>query len=416
MQGMLLKALGIVALLALNAVAGRASAADAVTVEVARYLKGRGAGEVTLIEQRFLFEGQARALEVSTRAPGCLGFFVIGLGEVRDVDLVLYTVSGLPLDEDVGAAPYAYVRACAEGNEPLVLGISLYAGRGELSIFRVESAPRELGRLPTSIPVAVVAGGLLEPPQAVGESVDEGSMVSLLAAEENGLAGLGYIALGPPELVDLRGGAAAVAPLWIEGHCYRVVVHAPGLRGVSVDIAAEDGGASAMREAGRENVTLPYCARRSGPHPVRVRSAIGSGLSVLRIFEHPQAKPDLDPAIALAAAEIAHQLEERGFAATHLGDAWIEGRESSRFAAPMVAGECYAAAAGGAQPTPLDLRLIDPEGRVVSRTEGRSGVPLVYACASKTGVHQVMLTSRGRDQRVAVWLGVAKPRRGSEAP
>ncbi len=417
MRGRQFRALGIAVLFVwLSSGAHQARATDDTDRAIASYLESRGASEVARVEQRFLFEGQAHAVQVSTRARGCVGFFVVGLGEVRDVDLTLYTVSGLPLDEDVGVSPYAYVRACAEGGEPLVLGVSLYAGRGELSIFRVETAPRELGRFPAAIPVAVVAGGLLEPPQAVGESIDEGSMASLLATEESTLSGLGYIALGPPELLDLRGGGSGLSPLWLEGHCYRVVAHAPGLRGLGVEISAEEGGSRAVSATGRENVTLSYCAQRSGPHSLRALSAIGSGLAVMRIFEHPRAQPDSDATIALAAAEIAHQFERRGFVAHHLGDAWIEARESSRFAAPMSAGECYAAAASGAQPLPLDLRLIDPDGRVVSRTEGRNGVPLVYVCATQTGMHQIMLTSRGSDQRVAVWLGASKPKPGSETP
>ncbi len=398
-----------------------AQADDAIDRELERVLRGRGASSVSVLGRFFLFEGQAQAMAQTTSARGCVGFVVIGTGEVRDVDVALHTVSGLPLDQDVSTASYAYVRACTDRDVPLVLSATLYAGRGELTILRVESAPRELGQLPASIPLAVMPGGRLEPAQAIGDIPEEGEVSAMLSGEEARLAERGYIAAGAPEVLDVQGGLTTTSASWLAGHCYRVVAHVPYLPGLTLEVDDGSNAPRLAREPNRDAVELAYCAQRSGAHRIRLRVRTNRGVAVLRTFEHPGAKLAASPAakhpeLALGAAEVAHQLVARGLISEHLGDAWVETGDPARFSAMLTAGECYAAAAVSARVSPVDLRLVGPKGHILSRTEGRNGVALAYACATETGSYQIVLTSRGREQRVAAWLGVPRPLPAGAAP
>ncbi|HEY6881093.1 MAG TPA: hypothetical protein VI299_23870, partial [Polyangiales bacterium] len=124
----------------------RAEARTDVTAAVTAHLLARGASAVSEVSRTFLVEGQSTALPVRLERAGCAGYLALGLGEVRDVDLALYTKAGQLVAEDVAIAPYAYARVCGEAGTELYASATLYAGRGQLSLLRVDDAPRELGR------------------------------------------------------------------------------------------------------------------------------------------------------------------------------------------------------------------------------------------------------------------------------
>jgi len=400
-------------LTAMIAVYGRAGASD-VTRVLDAHFRARGATEVGVLERVFLFEGASHALPQVTNRPGCVGFLVIGGSEVRDVDVTLFTPGGLALDEDVTTAPYGYVRACAAQDVPVVIGVNLIAGRGELTILRIEAAPRELGRLPGSIVLSVVPGGRGEDAQALDTPAEEDSVSTLLASEETQLSDRGYLAGGAPEALELQGGQGEALVALSGQHCVRIVAHAPGVRGLTLQIEGPEQARGLVRVPDRDLAELAFCPRGSGPHRLRARARAMRAMLVFRVFEHPRAPADRgDAELALGAAEVEHQWAMRGFATQPLGDAWVESREPARFVVDLSVGRCYGVAAASAEGTTLDLRLVDPEGRVVSRTEGRGGVPVVYACPRLSGRHTIVLTSRGRDQRASAFLSVPKSNGGT---
>lgn len=383
---------------------------------VERHLRDRGASQVEVVQRTFMFEGASQAVTQVARQAGCIGFLVIGGGEVRDVDVTLYTAGGLPLDEDVSAAPYGYVRACTEAYVSIVIGTTLYAGRGELTLLRVENAPRELGRLPESLALSVVPGGRSEEPEPIGTPADEEGISTLLASEEAALFDRGYVALGAPEVMELSGGEAE-APLPLSaGQCVRLVAHAPGVRGLTLQIEGGAGDRALARAPNRDSIELAFCPSETGVHRLRARARAMRAMLVFRVFEHPESPTDeSDAELALGVAEVRHQWKQRGLSMLPLGDAWVEPREPARFEVQLERGQCYGLAAVSAEGSVLDLRLTDPLGHLLSRTEGRSGVPVLYACPSESGRHTLLLTSRGREQRASAWLSQVNGK-GGPAP
>lgn len=399
---------------ALCAVTGMARADGSTLSAMRAHLLARGATDVRELARAFLFEGQSTSYADRLERAGCVGYLALGLGEVRDVDLGLFTEGGQPIAEDVAIAPYAYARVCATPGLGVYVSASLYAGRGELVLVRVAAAPRELGPLPEQLPLAVTAGGRLEELRSVGAARDELSPVSVVLQEERAQAALGYVPAGAPNAFAVRAGLARGRVVLRGGRCFRVVVVVPFSRGVVVEIEGPEGVRRVGRGLGDERATLALCTRQDAVYSVAVQARSLRGVALLRAFEHREVElrhvRELGDALALAVAEAEHVASARGLHLAPVGNAWVEG--STPLTWPIRLGDrgCYAlAAVSEAGAGAIDLRVIDPQGVVLAHNEGRRGLPMVFVCARTSRSVRLVLRARGPDLPVSVWLG--RPRR-----
>jgi hypothetical protein len=396
-------------LLAALAVCTRAHASADVTAVVSAHLRARGASAVTEVARGFLVEGQSAAHAVRLERSGCAGYLALGLGEVRDVDLGLYSRAGQLVAEDVAIAPFAYARVCGEAGLELYASASLYAGRGQLLLLRVDDAPRELGRLPASIPLAVSAGGRLEDLRAVGSGSDELTAESSLLQEERAQQAVGYSLASPPLALELRAGSARGQLLLRAGRCYRLAALVPRSRGVAIEVE----GPSAERWSTRSNddrVALAFCAPTDAVYPIRLQARPLRGVALLRAFEHKSVDParvrELGEASAMALAEAEYVARSRGFALAPLGHAWVENSAPLVWPLTLPSAGCYAlAVVSEVGAAAVDVRLIDANGVMIAHNEGRRGVPMVFTCPREPGPVRLVLKARGPDLRVTLWLG-----------
>jgi hypothetical protein len=329
---------------------------------------------------------------------------------VRDVDLALYTHAGQRIAEDIAIAPFAYARVCGAAGLELYASATLYSGKGQLVLWRVEGAPRELGRLPDGLPLAVSAGGRLEELRAVGAATDEQSPEATLLQDERANLALGYAPAGPGRALEIRAGGARGQLLLRAGRCYRVAAIVPFSRGVALDVEGPNASHWSSRTSADDRAAVALCAETDGAYDVRVQARSPRGTALVRAFEHRAVLEtrvrELGEAGALALAEAAHVARERGFELAYLGNAWVESGTPLVWPLSLPATGCYVVSAvsevGAAA---VDLRLVDAAGVLIAHNEGRRGVPMVFTCLEKPGVVRLMLKARGPDLRATVWLG-----------
>jgi hypothetical protein len=382
----------------------------AALAQIRAHLEARGATEVTEVLRAFLFEGDARVHELSLPREGCIGLMALGLGEVRDVDLSLHTRAGQPLAEDTAVAPFAYVRACVGAGVPLYASMQLYAGRGELVLFAMRDAPRELGRFAEAIPLAMPPGGGMEALRTIGGTPDESPFEGPMLAEERELAESGYMASGPVVPLLLRGGMATSAVVLEAQRCYQVVALVPFARGVAVRLDGPDGSVWEGRQGAADRAVAYTCTEQAGEYQVRVESRVLRSVALLRAFEHPEVdareRDSLGAARALGVAEARFVARARGLRVEHVGEAWLENAVPLSWPVALVPGHCYAFWALGERGlASVDVRLVDGAGVLVARTEGPPHGASLFHCPSAAGAHHLVLRPRGPDGIVSVWLG-----------
>lgn len=393
-------------------IAQRGAAASDIDA-VASHLRGRGASDVTEVARGFVFEGHSIARSVTLAHAGCVAFLALGVGDVRDVDLGLYAHSGQLIAEDAGIAPVAYARVCGAAGLALYASATLYAGRGELVLLRVDDAPRELGRLPDGVALAVSAGGTLEEPRAVGAAGDELATETALLQDERAQVALGYVAAGLPLALELRAGSARGQLILREGACVRVSAMVPLTRGIAIELESPHGMRWASRSPSDDRVAVALCTPMGGAMSVRVQARAVRGMVLVRAFEHPDVDPlrarELGPASAFAVAEARTVAAARGFRLTLVGQGWVESTSALVWPLTLERGDCHALAVISEVGAPaVDIRLTDGDGNLIAHNEGRRGVPMVFFCAERAGPARLIMRARGPDLRVGVWLGQAK--------
>jgi len=388
----------------------RASAAHDHLAAVSEHLKARGASRVVEVARSFLFEGQSTSHAQQLGGGGCVAYLALGLGAVRDVDLGLYTRSGQLITQDIAIAPYAYARVCGAEGLDLYASATLYAGRGQLLLLRVEDAPRELGRLPDTLPLAVSAGGRLEELRSVGAAVDDLSPEAAIAYEERSQVVLGYAPAAPSTLLELRAGSARGQLLLRAGLCYRVALTVPLSRGVALELQGPHSERWTGRSSGDDRTAVAICPPEDGAYAVRVQARPLRGVALIRAFVHPGADPararELGDASTLAVAEAEFVARARGLRLVPLGQAWVESGAPLSWSLPLAEPGCHSlAVVSEVGSAAVDVRLSDADGVLLAHNEGRRGVPMVFFCARGDGPVRLMMKARGQDLRVSVWLG-----------
>jgi hypothetical protein len=394
---------GALALVAL----ARAQASDPLSL-IREHFLARGASAVAVLGRDFVFEGQASVRTLTFEREGCLGVFAWGGTGVRDVDLGIYGASGQPLAEDRGAAPFAYARLCGRAGLQVYVSALAYAGRGELLLVRVDPAPRALGRLPFGLPLAVAAGGRAAAPRSVGGDETELAFEAPLLHEERALASAGYVALGPPTLLEVRAGMAQGTVMLRGNACFRVVAFVPGGRGLMLEVDAP----LVRREAksiDSDSVRVALCTVSDGAYSVVVRTRAMRSVALLRVFEQPLARLEdaarFSEERALLIAEADVSARERGLSLGHLGEVWLEGGAGVAWPVELAAGRCHMLVALPERGVEADVRLLDAAGVVLAHNEGRRGWPALFVCTDRAAKAKLLLRGRGSSGPVSLWVG-----------
>lgn len=396
--------LGLAALVL--APAGVAGAADPLArcveqaVEVLREEGASPMGEPTV---RFMVEGESHneAIELEDRT--CIGVLAVGREGVRDVDLTLYTDSGIALERDVSISPYAWVRFCGAEGLRLVTSVRMYKGRGEVRILRVADAPRRLPDLNGLVGACFAAGtGVQRPGAEVGPEPPGPSVDDELERVDRRLRRLGWTPRQQLERGALRNRQRARRRVRLEaGRCYALAaVGGPRVRDVDLVVASPRGRPVARDVERKRNAVAKTCTRDAGVHVVEVRMYEGEGPWGLRLYEldEPPAgrrPPGLEGRTRIPYVETGARMRERGMRVRPF--AWGYGAPGVSLAVPvrLEAGRCYAFGGVTSEDMAqgdLDLVLLDDGGGRIAWDLGRGSEPLLYACPSRTAVYHV----RGR--------------------
>lgn len=403
----ILRALQLSLLLAV-CMAPAARADEAVDGKLRAHLLARGASDVRVIEHGFLFEGQALVRPFVFESAGCRAVLAWGGVGLRDLDLGLYSPDGSALSEDRGATPYGYARLCAAAGTRVFVSAQAYAGRGQIALYEVDHAPRAFGRPPAELPLAVAAGGQASPQRGVAGDDGSDAFEAPLLHDERELSRLGYVAQGPPSLLEVRAGAASGTVLLRAGVCARIVAFVPYARGVMLNVERE-GQTRQVRSADAELVRLGVCAEGAGPYSVSVRTRALRSLVLVRVFEHPLARAadakQYGDERALSLAEARTQAGARGQELQHLGEAWLEAERPLAWPVALVRGRChvFVALPQGTQTT--ELRLIDARGVVLAHNEGRRGTSAVFACSERDEAARLLVRAGGGAGAVSLFQG-----------
>jgi hypothetical protein len=391
----------------LVAIAGPVRAESAALDVIRSHFQARGASAVVILGSDFVFEGQAAVRSLAFERAACVGIFAWGGTGVRDVDLGIYASSGQPLAEDRGATPYAYARLCGVAGLQVYVSAQAYAGRGELTLFRIEDAPRALGRLPLALPVAVAAGGRASGPRAVGGEDSELLFEAPLLHEERSLAAAGYVALGPPNVLDVRAGLAQGTVLLRGNACFRAVAFVPGARGLMLEIEAPFVRQEA-KSIDSDSVHVALCAASDGAYNIAVRTRAMRSVALVRLFEQPLARREdaarFGDERALLAAEANVVARERGLSLSHFGEVWLEGGAAVAWPVELAAGSCHMLAALPDRGVEADVRLLDAAGVVLAHNEGRRGWPALFVCVDQPAKAKLLLRGRGGAGPVSLWV------------
>jgi hypothetical protein len=385
-----------------------ARAHDAADRVLSAHLGARGGGALRVLARSFLFEGQALVRTLAFERAGCRAVLAWGGEGLRDLDLGLYSRDGSALAEDRGAPPFAYARLCAAAGTRVFASAQAYAGRGEIVLYELDDAPRSFGRPPAELPLAVAAGGQASTPRALGGDDASDSFEAPLLHDERELARVGFVAQGPPSLLEVRAGSASGTVFLRANACVRIVAFVPYARGVILSV--DDAGQSReVRGADSELVRLSLCASRAGPYEVTVRTRALRSLALVRVFEHPLARAAdaglYDEERALSLAEARTLAGERGQALSHLGEAWLEGERPLGWPVTLTAGRCHMFVALPESGKSSELRLVDARGVVLAHHEGRRGTTAVFACANRDEQARLFVRASGAAGAVSLWQG-----------
>lgn len=387
---------------------GVARGHDETDRELAAHLAARGGGPLRVLGRDFLFEGQALVRTLVFEHAGCRAVLAWGGVGLRDLDLGLYSSDGSALAEDRGAPPFAYARLCAAAGTEVYASAQAYAGRGEITLFELEDAPRSFGRPPADLPLAVAAGGSASAQRGLGGDDTSDSFEAPLLHDEREHARAGFVAQGAPTLLEVRAGSAFGTVFLRANVCVRVVAFVPYARGVILSVD-EAGQSRETRSADAELVRLSLCAARTGPYAVTVRTRALRSLALVRVFEHPLALAEdarvYDEERALSLAEARTLARARGQELTHLGEAWLEGERPLGWPVTLTGGRCQMFVALPESGKSSELRLVDAHGSVLAHHEGRRGTTAVFTCAEHDQPARLFVRASGAAGAVSLWQG-----------
>ena len=368
--------------------------------DATRAMTARGAAPVGEPLVSFMREGETRALPFTLDESGCVGVLAVGHRRVHDIDLVLHTDTGMQLAQDVEVDAHPYLRFCGAAGLRLVATVRMYKGQGEVRIARYVRAPAALPDLDATLGGCFAGGGGMRRPSGeVGPAPPGRPLADSIAELERELAELGYRAHGQEERGALEAPARDGHLLTLEpGRCYAVVA-AGDARVVDLDLFVHSaGGAEMARDVTRGAKAVARFCTEQQTAAAEIRMFEGGGEYRVRTFvlDEPagsERPPGVTGFARIGHAEASARMRSRGFDPRPLAWALIGPGQALPMPVRLSAGRCYAFAAVPAEETAtgdLDVILLDDDDALLSWDVGPGNVPMLFHCATRTGVHRVV--------------------------
>ena len=348
----------------------------------------------------FMREGETRSLPFTIEENGCVGVLAVGHRRVHDIDLVLHTDTGMQLVQDVEVDAHPYLRFCGAAGLRLVATVRMYKGQGEVRVARFARAPAALPDLDATLGGCFAGGGGMRRPSGeVGPAPPGRPLADSIAQLEDELAELGYRAHGQEQRGALEAPARDGHLLSLEaGRCYAVVA-AGDARVVDLDLFVRSaGGAELARDVTRgAKAVARFCADQPAA-AAEIRMFEGGGEYRVRAFVLDEPPPASRPPGVTGFARIGHaeataRMRSRGFTARPLAWGLIGPGQALPMPVRLEAGRCYAFAGVPAEETAsgdLDVILLDDDDALLAWDVGPGNVPMLFHCATRSGVHRVV--------------------------
>lgn len=370
-------------------------ALDECTREVGSVLRGAGASlhEVSAHET-FLSEGEAKSESIQLGDQACFSALAIGARQVRDLDLALYTPTGLRVAEDTSSNAYGYLRFCATPHARLVVVIRMYAGQGEVRLFRVDNGPGALSDLPDfAVSCISAAGGRSADRPELGPDPPHASFETEADQRIRAERDHGFIPHGPPQFGTVTEAQPTVVNVSVQAHsCARVILEGDdALQGLSASLTRSNGDVLTQTERRDEGIEFGFCADAAETDAVRITSTNGSGRYALILLDTPEilARPvGVGADMRFEFASAASRLRARGMQAQSLGWTLLAPGQEFKRSVALEQGRCYAfttVPSGALAEADVDLVLLDTQGKFLAWDVGASTQPTLFYCAVESG-------------------------------
>jgi hypothetical protein len=357
--------------------------------------QARGAHPFAEESVMFLRQGNARGVTLRVDRPQCLGFTVVGMPEMGNLDLRVLAGDGVELGHDTRDDAHPYARACVTAPTTVFAMASAVAGTGEVALLAMADPPPlapPLGDVLRDRPRGV-ANGVRTPRGALGRDPSVRPPAQAIETALASLGARGYRREGSVVNGNMPRGRSEQHP-WdlAAGHCYTAIAFGGErvedidlvVRAPSGEIVAQDVGLDA-----RPQVT--FCAADGGPHAIELRLFSGSGEWSLAVAEAPAPDAMLAPGALpdrLRAGAVAIDADARaeGWVVAMpplLGVGWI-GAEH-RVPVTLRGGHCYRyAAVASSPPGVVDLWLARADGALLTAYTGARSPAQVWTCPART--------------------------------
>lgn len=357
--------------------------------------RARGAHPFEEASVTFLRTGRSHGITLRTDRAQCLGFTVVGMPEMANLDLRVLNGDGVELGHDTRDDAHPFVRACAAGPTTLFVMATSVAGNGEVAVLGMADPPTlapPLGDVLHDRPRGV-SNGVRSPRGALGRDPATRPPGQAIEAALGALAARGFRREGEVVNGNMPRGRSEQHPWNLSGgRCYTAIAFGGErvedidlvVRAPSGEVLGQDLGLDARPE-------VNFCAHDSGPHAVELRLYSGSGEWSLAVAEAPTpdrtlAAGTVPDRLRAAAVVLDAAVRAEGWTMTlppTMGSAWL-GAEH-RLPVLLRAGECqrFAAVADGS-PGVVDLWLAGPDGAVLSAFTGARSPAQVWSCPTRT--------------------------------
>ena len=340
----------------------------------------------------FLREGRVASYRHRFRASECVGFFAVGHTGVLDLDLALFTTTGIELGRDVAVDAHPYIRYCGASELDVVAVLHAAKGRGEVRLAVFENAPSQLPELGRRLGRCFASAVGVGTPHVDVGSEPEGPPVDqayALAGEPVRLAGFQEDASQRSEH-DIPTHSRVERNVQLQrGVCYTALA-VGGPTVIDLDLAVRDPSGRPVVEDVRRSSTAQasFCPGVAGRFVVDLRMFAGegrvrSGIFVLqeRSGSRPSGVEGLGRIDYVAATR---RIQRLGMQQRTVAWGWLAPGLSLSMPYAVKAGRCYAF---GAVRSPelaradLDLIVAGERGERLGWNLGSRTPPFVYFCA-----------------------------------
>ena len=339
----------------------------------------------------FLREGRVASYRYRFLGAECIGFFAVGHEGVLDLDLALFTTSGIELGRDVAVDAHPYLRYCGAEDLEVVVVAHAAKGRGEVHLAVFQNPPTRLPDLDQHLGRCFASSvGVGTPQVDLGREPEGPPLDRAYQRLRSRLNRAGFTELADARREhDIGERSRVERQVTVEhGKCY-VAAAASGPTVTDLDLAVRRPTGQLVAEDVRRSASarVSFCPNASGSFVLDLRMFEGrgrvrSGLFVL------ESGTGFRPAGVDGLSRIDYQaavrrIEGLGMDQAELAWGWLAPGLSLTMPAGLQGGRCYAFAAVRSSElgqSDLDLVVLGSQGERVAWNLGSRTPPFVYFC------------------------------------